>query len=233
MWIKICANTNLDDALYAAEAGADAVGFVFAASKRRVTPEQVAAITPRLPESVERIGVFTTLDEAEIRAAVERCGLTGVQLHSALDAGLIARLKSSAAGRVLKVVQVVDFAVDGGEAAGQQLAADLRAVLQAPSLDGVLLDAARGGISGGTGQVFPWRRAGEVLRQVWPRASAPQLIVAGGLRPENVAEAIASLRPDGVDVASGVEAAYGRKDHERVLAFIRNARAATDERKKL
>ncbi len=86
MWIKICANTSLADAKIAAEAGADAVGFVFARSPRRVTAEQVAAIVPELPAEIEKIGVFVGASVDEIVATVEAAGLTGVQLHSEVTA---------------------------------------------------------------------------------------------------------------------------------------------------
>ncbi|HET8637461.1 MAG TPA: phosphoribosylanthranilate isomerase, partial [Acidobacteriaceae bacterium] len=93
MWIKVCANTSLEDALLAAEAGANAVGFVFAESVRRVTPAQVRAITPHLPESVEKIGVFVNASQNDLIAAIQDCGLTGVQLHSGCEPGAAARLR--------------------------------------------------------------------------------------------------------------------------------------------
>src|SRR5579871_3685696 len=93
MWIKICANTNLEDALFAASAGADAIGFVFAESKRRVTVDQVAAITPHLPREVEKIGVFVDADFDELVKTVEIAGLTGVQLHADPDTDVAARLR--------------------------------------------------------------------------------------------------------------------------------------------
>ena len=93
LWIKICGNTSLEDALLAVEAGADAVGFVFAASPRRVTVEQVAAIVPHLPASIEKIGVFVDAGLEEIVAVVQGCGLTGVQLHFAATPELHAQLR--------------------------------------------------------------------------------------------------------------------------------------------
>src|SRR5580693_3794631 len=93
MWIKICANTNLEDAQHAAVAGADAVGFVFAESMRRVTAEQVRGITPHLPEAVAKYGVFVDAGIEEIAATIKECGLTGVQLHASLDAALARRLR--------------------------------------------------------------------------------------------------------------------------------------------
>src|SRR5882757_7546527 len=102
MWIKICANTNLDDAALAAELGADALGFVFAPSSRRVTPQQVAAITPHLPATVEKIGVFYTLDPEEIVSAIRTAGLTGAQLHGGFSPQLIATLATRLPG--LKII---------------------------------------------------------------------------------------------------------------------------------
>jgi phosphoribosylanthranilate isomerase len=93
MWVKICANTNLEDAQLAAAAGADAVGFVFAESSRRVTPAQVRAITPHLPDRVGKYGVFVDAGFDVIVAAIEECGLTGVQLHASNDVALQSRLR--------------------------------------------------------------------------------------------------------------------------------------------
>jgi phosphoribosylanthranilate isomerase len=223
MWTKICATTNVEDALLAVDAGADAVGFVFAPSKRHVTAEEVAEITPGLPEGIEKIGIFMTQDADEILSAVKHAGLTGVQLNSAFSPALISGLKDATGGR-LRVLQVVSFAVEGGEEAERQFEAELRAAVDEPLVDAVLLDTAKGGASGGTGLAFNWARAARILGRVWPTETRCRLIVAGGLRPENVAEAIAQLQPWGVDVASGVEASPGRKDAARVQAFIETAR---------
>ena len=128
MWVKICANTNLEDALLAVELGADAVGFVFAPSKRRVTVEQVAEITAALPEGVEKVGVFTSTDAMEIVDAAEGAGLTVVQLHSALIRRWWRRLMR-AAGTLLQVLQVVDVPEEmdrGGVARGAARGAGIR-----------------------------------------------------------------------------------------------------------
>jgi phosphoribosylanthranilate isomerase len=221
MWIKICANTNVEDALEAARLGASAVGFVFAESKRRVTPEQVAAITARLPPFVSRVGVFTATDAAEILRAARIAGLTVVQLHSAYDPALVDRIvKGSAA--LLSVVQVVDVSADTDPAALQQT---LETILRNEDITAVLLDASHGGASGGTGRTFAWSRfAGAVLAaQI---ATEGNIIIAGGLTPQNVAKAITTFAPWGVDVASGVEAAPGTKDHDKLHAFLRSARSA-------
>src|SRR6478672_3140024 len=108
LWIKICANTSLDDALLAAEAGADALGFVFAPSPRRVTAEQAASIVPHLPTAIERIGVFVDAPFEEIAPIVEMASLTGVQLHFAPPDGLSTRLRRRFGG-ALRILRVVHF----------------------------------------------------------------------------------------------------------------------------
>jgi len=225
MWVKICGNTNLEDAALAVELGADAVGFVFAASKRQVTAAQVAAIAPHLPESVERVGVFDSHHADEIAGAALQAGLTAVQLHGGLDEPLMERLSKRLAGRVA-ILQTLHWAVGGGSAAAtssaDQLAAQLKRVALGGVTDRVLIDSRVGAtMTGGTGVAFDWAAAREMF------ASAPrelQLIVAGGLKPESVAEAISQLGPWGVDVCSGVEASPGRKDPDKLARFIENAR---------
>ena len=221
MFIKICANTNLEDARLAAELGVDAVGFVFAPSKRRVTPEQVAEITRELPADLAKVGVFTSTDAAEIVRTAKVAGLTAVQLHSRFDPKLVDAINAGSGG-VLHVVQVVDVRV-GMEM--EELRSVLTAVLSHPYLLVALLDASHGGVSGGTGRSFDWERtAAEVLAV--QEATGGWVIVAGGLNAENVGEAIAAFAPWGVDVASGVEASAGKKDPERLRAFVAAARAA-------
>ena len=220
MFVKICANTNLKDALLAVESEADAVGFVFAPSKRRVTAEQVAGITRELPEAVTKVGVFTSTDAEEILETARLAGLNAVQLHSAFDLELVNAIDAGSGGR-LRVFQVVDVPV-GMDL--EELRASLTAVLQHSYIVAALLDASHGGVSGGTGKSFDWERTVEVVRQVQMETEG-QVIVAGGLRAENVGEAIAAFAPWGVDVASGVEASPGRKDPEKLRAFIAAVRA--------
>jgi phosphoribosylanthranilate isomerase len=213
MWVKICANTSLEDALLAAEAGADAVGFVFAESVRRVTPAQVRAITRNLPAKLEKIGVFVDASFDELSAAIEECGLTGVQLHSGCEAGVAARLREHFSERQLRILKVVHFK--------QGLEAELRAAGADDAIDAVLIDSRTRTLVGGTGVRFDWETARGSFA-----GSELRMIAAGGLNPENVGEAIAILQPWGVDVASGVEAAPGKKDAAKVRAFVENARIA-------
>jgi len=214
LWIKICANTSLEDAMVAAEAGADAVGFVFAPSPRRVTAEQAAAIVPRLPAKIEKIGVFVDAAFDEIVATVEAAALTGVQLHWATPIEVRPKLRARF-GRRLRIIDVVHFqeVAQGGAPA---LAFNTDA-------DALVVDSRTATAVGGTGQTYDW----EMARQtIFLTSLQTKLIAAGGLTPENVAEAIAVLRPWGVDVVSGVEAAPGRKNAAKVRAFIENARGA-------
>ena len=216
LWIKICGNTSLEDARLAAEAGAEAVGFVLAPSPRRVTPVQVAAITPYLPTALEKIGVFVDASFEEISTAIEVGGLTGAQLHFDAAPTLAAQLRARF-GPMLRILRVVHFRA--AEPAAHRHEAD-------PAFDAILVDSSSAKAAGGTGVSFDWSLARDTLFQ---KAQALKLIAAGGLTPENVAEAIAALQPWGVDVVSGVEAAPGRKDPAKVRAFIANARAAEKE----
>jgi phosphoribosylanthranilate isomerase len=219
MWIKICANTNLEDARLAVELGADAVGFVFAESKRRVNAEQVGAITRELPTSVEQVGVFTITDADEILRAAKMAGLTAVQLHSEFDPKLVEMIEAGSGGTV-RVFQVIDVAEDTD---GLELGTKLTEALLHPYIEAALLDASHGGTSGGTGKTFNWDGTAEIVRQVTAETGG-KVIVAGGLRAENVGEAINAFLPWGVDVASGVEAVPGKKDAAKLREFIAAAR---------
>jgi phosphoribosylanthranilate isomerase len=216
LWIKICGNTSLEDALVAAEAGADAVGFVFAPSPRRVTAELVAEITPHLPASIEKIGVFVAVELEEIISTVQRSGLTGVQLHWDAPPHLPARL-CERLGPELRVLRVVHFSAESAMQHATQIAEHARN----PHVHAVLVDSRTAKAVGGTGVAFDWEAANRALIQ---NAKECKLVAAGGLNPANVAEAILALRPWGVDAVSGVEAAPGRKDAAKVREFVRRAR---------
>ena len=228
MWVKVCANTSLEDALMAVEAGADAVGFVFAPSKRRVDAAQVAAIAAGLARRVaegldrrvEMVGVFAGADAAEMVAAVTEAGLDTVQLHGGVKLELARELAERMPG--VGVIQTLSWAVDGDQAQVDEGARQLAEAASAPEGYRLLMDSKVEGATGGTGVTFDWARA----RQVLKAHKSLRLVVAGGLNPDNVGEAIRELSPWGVDVASGVELRPGTKDRLKVEAFVREARAA-------
>ncbi len=222
MWIKICANTSLEDAQLAVSAGANAIGFVFAESPRQVTRSQVKEIAPLLPKAIGRYGVFVDSSFEEILATVIECGLSGVQLHTTSDPSLASRLRKHfaaiPAGERLGILRVMHYAAD--------FDTQLQKLQQDHAADAVLIDSRTAKAVGGTGIAFDWRAAQTSFIRSAPRL---RLIVAGGLRPENVADAIYTLQPWGVDVASGVEAAPGRKDPAKLKAFVSAVRRAAAE----
>ena len=220
-WVKICANTNLEDAELTAQSGADAVGFVFAPSKRQVTTAQVALIVPHLPGNLEKIGVFSSRDANEIAGTVRATGLTGVQLHGGFEIDLARRLKDLLGPSVV-VIQTLHWQVDGNGQNAAEVALQLAAVARDPAIDRVLVDSKTGTAAGGTGISFHWNSARAVFAQ-----AQSKLILAGGLRPESVAEAIEVLRPWGVDVASGVESLPGRKDKRKLEMFLESVRSSS------
>jgi phosphoribosylanthranilate isomerase len=220
MWIKICANTNLDDAQLAAELGADAVGFVFAPSPRQVTPAEVARITPHLPEGLECVGVFHTHEAQQIAAIAQECGLTTVQLHGGVNFDLLRQLDEIFNGQV-RLIQTVHWQVDANAANAAIVAGQLRQIDADGIAARVLIDAKVGPALGGTGVTFNWDAARATLAEA---GAGLKLIIAGGLSAENVGDAIRRLNPWGVDVASGVEQSPGRKSPEKLAAFIHAAR---------
>lgn len=226
MWVKICGTTSLEDAHVAVEAGADALGFVFAQSPRRVTAEQAGEMISGLGKDVETIGVFVEEDFDGIVSTVLTAGLTGVQLHGPVDKGLAERLRERFAegapgAKHFKILQVLHFGAD--EDALDTLDKRLNALRQSGAVDAVLVDSRTAQAQGGTGVRYDWAAA---RRSFVDAAAQVRMVVAGGLNPENVREAIETLEPWGVDVVSGVEAAPGRKDAEKVRAFVEQARAA-------
>lgn len=198
--VKICGITREEDALAAEAAGADAIGLIFAErSVRRVDPARARVLSDVLSPFVTRVGVFLDATEAEVRTVVAAARLNAVQLHGDVDDGVAARLRADG----LQVIRAVRF--EPG------LTPD--AFMDRP-FDAVLLD----GVRPGSGSAFDWGAA--VAWRGWPR-----LILAGGLRPETVAEGIRALRPYAVDVASGVESGPGIKDAAAVRAFVAAARS--------
>lgn len=230
MWIKICGTTSLEDAEIAVEAGADALGFVFARSPRRVTAQQVAVITKALSRkeqglAVEKIGVFVDASTDFIADTVLEAGLTGVQLHGKAEElpeqgiELRHRLAGYRAIRTLPVLHFHDEAI---------FAEDLATLAQSGLFEAVLVDAYSRNARGGTGSSFDWAMARRLFRH-WNNQM--HLIVAGGLRHDNVREAVLALAPWGVDVVSGVEAEPARKDPAKVKKFVQEAQAASQKPK--
>ena len=201
--VKICGITNADDALAAVQAGADALGFVFyEPSPRYVSPHAAAEIVRALPPHVVKVGVFANAPDDLVVQAISACGLHILQFHGDEPPEQCGRFG---------LMSMKAFRVSGPESL---------AALESYPTDAWLLDAYTPGKLGGTGEVFNWELAVEAQKTGRP------IFLAGGLTPENVAEAVRRVRPYGVDVSSGVEATPGKKDHAKLSAFIRNAKTA-------
>ena len=199
--IKICGVTRLEDALAAVAAGADALGFVFVpGTPRFIEPVTAHAIIQRLPPYVAKVGLFVNPDRTTVRQTIAQTGIDTVQLHGEETPEFARQFRAA-----VKVVKA--FRVRGPESL-TSLAAYRDAA------DAWLLDAFAPGAHGGTGARFDWERAVEAKGHDVP------LVLAGGLTADNVAEAVARVRPYAVDVSSGVESAPGRKDPDLVRRFI-------------
>lgn len=201
--IKICGITRTEDALAAAAAGADAIGLIFyAGSSRHVTMETAAAIVGRLPPFVTAVGLFVNPAEDEVGAVLDQVPLDLLQFHGAETPGFCARF-----GRPYIKALAAAPGVDLLQSAG--LYRDAR---------GVLIDAYVPGAHGGTGVTADWHAI--------PGTLPLPLVLAGGLTPDNVDQAVRTVRPWAVDVSSGVELARGVKDHDKMTAFVRGVRNA-------
>lgn len=220
LWVKICGIADAEAAAAAAEAGADAVGFVFAPSPRRVSPAAAARIAALLPAGVARVGVFVDPGEREVLDCAAEVGLTHAQLHGRVPAGLPGRLRELGVLPV-PVVRLPPRGARPEGAAASELAEALLAWLAGAAGGPVLADTAHAGLHGGTGLNCDWEVAAVLARRV-------PLVLAGGLSPENVAEAVRRVRPFGVDVSSGVERKPGVKDPDRIARFVQAARAAAE-----
>ena len=205
--IKFCGVARLEDAEQAAELGAWAVGMIFwPGSARRCSIDEAAAIAGALKRRTELAGVFVDAHLDEVAATAEALELTLVQLHGDEGPAYCAEVARRTGAKVIKAARVRDRA-------------DVRA-LHAFATDFHLLDAYVAGQHGGTGETFAWELVGEHPRD-------RPLILSGGLTPDNVGDAIAAVRPFAVDVASGVEAEPGVKDHAKMAAFAAAVRATT------
>jgi len=230
-WVKICGNTNLADANAAVAAGADALGFIFAESPRRIAPAEARQIIEKLPATVEKVGVFVNETPARMHEIIAEAGLTAVQLQGDETTDIAGELKRLCSRRrPLHIFKALGVA--------KGIEGILREFTASACIDGILLDsfAARAAghadssektARGGTGKTFDWKRAAAFVPGL---AKQRRVIIAGGLSPENVSEAIHLLSPWGVDVCSGVEERPGRKDPDKIREFVRAVRAATKHR---
>lgn len=205
--VKICGITNLADAQAALAAGADALGFVFVpGTPRYVTPEQAATIIRELPPFVAKVGLFVDADTRTVAETIARSAVDTIQLHG--------EETPEFARQFLGAVKVIKaFRVRGPETLAQLPAF-------ADAADALLLDAYVPGMPGGTGARFDWEHA------VSAKIGGRPIILAGGLTPVNIVEAVRTVRPYAVDVSSGVEITPGNKDVSKIIAFIRTAKAA-------
>lgn len=213
--VKICGITNLEDARLAVEAGADALGFIFVENTPRfVTPDQAAAIIRRLPPFVTPVGVFWDHARGHVKAVAETCGLRALQFHGD-------ETPEDVAGYDLPVIKTIKLppatTIEGlPEYRVGELVQGLRYRAAA-----ILLDTAARWSEGETREPIEWRMA-----RGWLEMGRSPLILSGGLTPENVARAVAIVRPYAVDVNSGVEAHPGKKDPDKVRRFIAEAKGA-------
>lgn len=204
--VKICGITNLDDALAAAEFGADILGFNFySKSARYVIPSAAANIATQVPPAVLKVGVFVNAATEEIAGIASAVGLDVIQLHGDEDDNFI-----RVVGHITERPVIKAFRIYPGTSTASVVDSDA---------DAVLLDTPTAGEFGGTGRTFDWNLVGADLKH-------KQVFLAGGLNSENVAEAIGIVRPYAVDVASGVESSPGKKDRIKLKAFIENAKNA-------
>jgi phosphoribosylanthranilate isomerase len=222
-WVKICGITNLEDALTAIEAGADALGFVFyAKSPRNVDLEDVGRMAAELPEQVERVGVIVPRSMEDITFVARSARVTALQLHLSLMAPLMADSSSAYGMNAFAPATKIFLALPAAPFIERKSSPDFAALrgdhLPNGIFDTVFLDSGTPAQPGGIGRPFDWHAAAPLVADMKKQVN---VVLAGGLNPENVAEAIGVLHPWGVDVSSGVEAIPGKKDPEKVRAFIR------------
>ena len=221
-WVKICGMTNLEDALVAVEAGADAVGFVFyEKSPRCVTVETAREMVGKLPQKVEKVGVFAG-DSLESAIDTERkAGLNAIKMYPLTQRPAAGKTVQACASGVgdLKAYIALPITIFLGE--GAKNVAGFSSPRPPGMFDTLFLDSGNSQQPGGTGQTFDWHSASAAVKEL---SLHQKVVIAGGLNPANVGEAIQILKPWGVDVVSGVEASPGKKDPEKVRAFVRAVR---------
>ena len=204
--IKVCGITNIEDAILAVESGADAIGFVFyKPSPRYIDPKLAREIIDRLPPFINSVGVFVDEDEKKVQGIVDLCRIDTIQLHGSESPEFCERFKQ----KVIKAIKVK----------GEQSLTDIDRY----RVSAYLLDTYSDKTPGGTGRGFDWDIALQAKKY-------GPVILAGGLSPENVVDAIRKVRPYGVDVSSGVEKNPGKKDADKLRRFIEKVREADDTR---
>jgi phosphoribosylanthranilate isomerase len=209
-WVKICGMTNLEDALVAVEAGADAVGFVFyEKSPRKISVEAAREIVGKLPSDIEKVGVFVNEMEGTLCDVADRIGLTSIQMHGDNEDPHVADLVVAKRPR-LKVIAAISMSQERPDGWAMTWHPD--------TVHAFLVDSGDSSKCGGTGDVFNWRASVPALENI---KRLGRVVAAGGLTSQNVGEAIEVLQPWGVDVASGVEARPRKKDPEKVRAFVK------------
>ena len=200
--VKICGITNLDDALAAVAAGADALGFNFyKPSPRYITSQHAREIIEQLPETLLTVGVFVNEEPAAVRAIAGEAGLRAVQLHGDESAEYCRQLADYYVIKTFAVSDTFDV-----QAADEY------------KVEAIMLDTKHNSLRGGTGRVFDWSVAQQAALMI------PKLFLAGGLSPENVQNAVEIVRPFAVDACSALEDRPGKKNHERVRVFINTVR---------
>lgn len=205
--VKVCGITNAEDAWTAVEAGADALGFIFyKQSPRYVVPAVASRIIAELPPLIVTVGVFVNEGMATVRSIMDTCGLAMAQLHGDENASYCHELSRPS----MKALRLKDR--------GSLLA--LAEYQGRGGVRGFVLDTFSELAYGGTGQVTDWTLAADV-------AKSARVLLAGGLTPDNVTEAIRTVHPYGVDVSSGVESAPGKKDPAKVRAFLETVRVVS------
>jgi phosphoribosylanthranilate isomerase len=224
-WVKICGITNLEDALVAVDAGADAIGFVFyEKSPRRMTAKAACAIAKMLPEHVDKVGVFAGDSLESAVGTAREARLDSLQSYvlsyrrRRLEEGLVAHASGLNGLRSYVALPINMFLGQGAKNIDEFLRPR-----PAGAFDRLFLDSGDSQQPGGTGQKFDWQEAAEAVHQL---NTNQEVVIAGGLVPMNVAEAIEILKPWGVDVSSGIEAKPGKKDPDKIRAFIKAVREA-------
>ena len=215
--IKVCGVTNIEDAEAAVDAGADAIGLnFFRGSKRFISTETARQIVAAIGERTEPVGVFVNASAEAICDACREAALNTMQLHGE-DRPDHIKITLGLRDRIVSVIHAHSFGNGGLEAVYRDMFD-----VHGEAADAVLVDAAVSGMYGGTGKTIDWTRLVNFEKAI----GRMPLILAGGLTPDNVAEAIRIVRPHAVDAASGVEAAPGKKDHAKMRDFVAAARDA-------